>query len=50
MDQLHDIQQSVQMESIGATCLGIGYRIIHLFYFSHPIYCDSRPTLALPVV
>ena len=23
MDQLHNIQQSVQIESIGATCLGI---------------------------
>ena len=40
MDQLHSIQQSVQIESIGATYLGISYyytAVIHLTSFLFPI-------------
>ena len=54
MDQMRNVGKSVQIESIGTTCLGIvllqQQEYTLLLLISYPIYCDARNTLALKVV
>ena len=57
MDQLHNILHAAVGPDRVDRCNLLGYRIItaallthSTSFFSHPIYCDARTTLALPVV